>query len=295
MDAGTILVVEDDPSLRSMLSTSLEVDGYTTIEARGGRLEDALRLLEERQFDAVLLDLSLPDSDGLETVASVHEHAPDVPIVVVTGVWEENLGVDALRAGAQDYLVKGEIDVKALVRALRYAVERHRLQAAFQELSVRDELTGLYNRRGFRITAEHQLKLARRSKVGCSLVFIDVDRLKGINDQFGHRAGDAALRAAAALMQATFRESDVLARLGGDEFVALLIGVDAASSARSTERLGDALRDHNDRSDQPYTLSLSAGVVWFDPQTTPYVDEVMERADRAMYEKKQELTRSRPG
>jgi diguanylate cyclase (GGDEF)-like protein len=288
MYAGKILIVDDDAGMRAMLCAVLEAEGYTVVAAEEGRIEEALRLLETESFEAVLLDLSLPDSEGLETVTRVHEHSPDTAIVVLTGAQPGN-GLAALRQGAEDYLSKGELDIRSLVRSLRYAVERHRLHASVRELSLRDELTGLYNRRGFYVMAEQQLKVARRSREGCALVFMDLDRLKQINDHFGHHAGDDALRDAATLLAEGLRASDVVARLGGDEFAALLIGVDEAASERAIERLDEHIRAHNRAATQPYPLSLSAGVVWFDPQVTTGIDDVLDQADRAMYERKQRL------
>ena len=151
-------------------------------------LTDALRRLSLEHFDAVLVDLTLADGSALDALTRIGETAPDVPIIVLTSMEDETLAVRALKAGAQDSLVKGQIDGNLLVRAIRYAIERHQLQMALHAMSLIDELTGLYNRRGFLTLARQQLKMADRLRKRVSHIFVDLDGLKRINDTMGHRA-----------------------------------------------------------------------------------------------------------
>lgn len=170
------------------------------------------------------------------------------------------------------------------------AVRHVILERELRHLALTDDLTCLYNRRGFFAAATQQLKLARRNSQGMLLFFCDVDNLKNINDTFGHREGDLALVRTADALEAAFRDSDVLARLGGDEFAVLALEASGENEEAILLRLEERLMDSNAK-EMRYELSLSVGVARFDPQHGVELGELMAQADRAMYEKK----RSRPG
>ncbi len=172
-----------------------------------------------------------------------------------------------------------------LMRAVRCAAKQYMLQAELGNLALTDELTGLYNRRGFMAVAERQLKLGRRSGRGMLLFVMDVDRMKHINDSFGHSEGDRALKRTADALEETFRDSDVVARLGGDEFAVLAIEASGHSEAALKTRLFECLRAIG--AEQPgYEISLSFGVARFDPSNSTSIGELMVKADQAMYERK---------
>ncbi len=237
------------------------------------------------------MDLSLPDSHGLESVRRVRLGPVDVPIVVLTGLADEKMAVDAVNAGAQDYLVKGRDDPAILARAIRYARERHRMTSELRKLALVDELTGLNNRRGFMMVAEHHAKLADRDRSAFEVLFIDLNNMKKINDTLGHQGGDRALTETADLLRKTFRESDVLGRVGGDEFCVLLAadpakGDGSGQAAGAAIRLRDNLERHNAASTTPFELSLSIGGATYDPDEPESIDDLLARADQAMYEEK---------
>jgi diguanylate cyclase (GGDEF)-like protein len=176
----------------------------------------------------------------------------------------------------------------------RRDVRRRRAQArALRDLSLTDELTGLYNRRGFLALAEQQTRLARRERRGLLLLFADMDGLKRINDLHGHDEGSRAIVAAGKVLRRTFRDSDVLARLGGDEFVALVADTDGRGEEFFTERLGEALRRHNEQARGAYDISLSVGAVRLDGALT--VEEAVARADELMYRNKRRKGAERKG
>jgi len=250
------------------------------------RLGDALTVLGAEDFDVVLLDLFLPDGRGLTALDRVGTAAPHVPVVVLTGVDDEALALMSLQRGAQDYLVKGQIAGNVILRAVRYAIERHRMWMTLQGLALIDELTGLYNRRGFLALAGHQLKLARRTTKPLWLLLADLDRLKQINDTFGHREGDRALLKTGEILRTTFRDSDVVARLGGDEFAVLAVHASGDSAQVLTTRLQENVNQYNARADHAYELSLSFGVARSDPQSACSLDELMVRAGTSRYEQK---------
>ncbi len=172
-----------------------------------------------------------------------------------------------------------------LMRAVRCAAKQYMLQAELGNLALTDELTGLYNRRGFMALAERQLKIGRRSGRGMLLFVMDVDRLKQINDSFGHFEGDRALKRTAEVLEETFRDSDVVARLGGDEFAVLAIEASGHSEASIKTRLFEYLKAISAEQSR-YEISLSLGVARFDPNSRTSIGELMVKADQAMYEQK---------
>lgn len=164
------------------------------------------------------------------------------------------------------------------------------LERELRYLALTDDLTCLYNRRGFFAAATQQLKLARRNSQSMLLFFCDVDNLKTINDTYGHREGDLALVRTADALEAVFRDSDILARLGGDEFAVLALDAGSQNEEQILGRIQESL-GHSETEDSQCELSLSVGVARFDPQCAATLGELMEQADRAMYEQK----RNRPG
>ena len=251
------------------------------------QVSEAMKQLSpDGRFDAVLLDLSLTDGHGLEPLETLHEHAPKTPIIVMSQLDDEALAMRALKAGAQDSLVKDQVDGQLLVRAIRYAIERQQLHAALREMSLVDPLTQLYNRRGLITLARQLFKVADRMKKKVSHIFVDLDGLKLINDTLGHRVGDDALIETTDLLKETFRDSDIMARMGGDEFVVLAMENVGADVEMWTARLQENLRQRNARGDRSYVLSLSIGIVFYDPDAPRGLDDLLQRADHLMYEEK---------
>jgi diguanylate cyclase (GGDEF)-like protein len=165
------------------------------------------------------------------------------------------------------------------------AVKHVILERELRHLAVTDDLTCLYNRRGFFAAATQQLKMARRNEKGMLLLFCDVDDLKKINDSYGHREGDLALVRTADALEAAFRDSDVLARLGGDEFAVLATETSGENHGVILRRLKESLKKSN-ANETRYELSISVGVAGFDPKSEVTLGDLMAQADRAMYQQK---------
>ncbi|WP_347279983.1 diguanylate cyclase [Leptolyngbya sp. FACHB-60] len=163
--------------------------------------------------------------------------------------------------------------------------ERRSAEEAVRLLSLTDELTGLHNRRGFFLLAEQQLKLSTRLKTAFSVLFIDLDGLKQINDLQGHETGDVALWAAANVLKRTFRESDLVARLGGDEFAVLAPG-NPEEWDRLQHRLQDGIDQFNQRQEAPFQLSMSVGSYTYETGETRSLEDILALADQQMYEQK---------
>jgi two-component system cell cycle response regulator len=282
-----LLLVEDNYDYANIIQLVLRTESPGLFEIQHvSSLAQAYRLMASRRFDIILLDLTLPDSNGLETIIQAHAHAPNTPIVVMTALTNNEIVNQAIKEGAQDYLIKGIPDGASLVRSLRYAIERNRTLAELQRLSMIDELTGLLNRRGFINSAERHVEIARRAQRSLLLFFADLDDLKLVNDRYGHLEGDQALRNTARLLTSTFRHSDVLARYGGDEFAILAIDADGGA-IRMADRLKENLGTFNQNNHSPYSLSISVGLARFEPHSGLTLEDLLDAADHELYQRKQ--------
>ena len=282
-----ILLVEDNPGDARLLRELVADAPHANISlTHVSRLSEALESLGQVRPDVVLLDLGLPDANGLDSVRQIHLTWPELAQVVLTGLDDNELAMRALQEGAQDYLTKGQIDGSLLLRAIRYAIERQKMRAALVSLALMDELTTLYNRRGFMALAEYQLKLARRGGRAFVLIYADIDDLKGINDTFGHAEGDRAIAETARILKESFRASDIFARLGGDEFCLLTVDAGADAAAVIRRRLTERLAAHNAESGRLYPLNFSIGVVCCAAEEPRDLSALLEEADRRMYEEK---------
>ncbi len=168
----------------------------------------------------------------------------------------------------------------------RDVTERVKMEQKLFSMSVDDPLTGLLNRRGFMILCSQQLKIAKRTKHGSCLLYVDLDQLKKINDDLGHAEGDRALVETANILKKSFRDPDIVARLGGDEFVVLAINANEIHAGSLIDRLKVNLTARNQNASRKYPLSLSAGVVYSDPRNHSSIEDLISRADMLMYEQK---------
>jgi len=281
------LLVEEQAEGSTGLGDIIEILGESGVEVEvAGDLTEALERLSQGGIDLLILDLDLPDGQDIGTFERAHAFAPDVPIIVMTRVEDEDMALDLVKAGAQDYLVKGEVGSDLFLRSIRYAVERHRLTSALRSLSLIDDLTGLYNRRGFSELGEQQLRVARRTGRAVLLVFLDVDDLKTINDTQGHRVGDQALVRVADILRETFRQSDIIARIGGDEFAVMALEASEDNEGQLLKRLDQRVAEVNESMAMPYHLSVSVGAARFSGATTTRLDDLLAEVDEAMYMEK---------
>ncbi|MFZ0564696.1 MAG: diguanylate cyclase [Chlamydiales bacterium] len=249
-------------------------------------LKQALDQLNEKKFYLIFTHLFLPDSQGLETLLHLQKRANSIPIIVIGNSSEEKLAKEAVHRGAQDYLPQEEMNTSLLQRVIDYAIERQQLQQNLKILSFTDELTSLYNRRGFITLLEQQIALAQRLKKGFFLFLIDLDHLKMINDSFGHNAGDKALISTANCLRASFRHHDILGRLGGDEFGAVAIHAIAESGDYLRERLNKKIEAYNRETQDSFKLSLSIGKVYYDGVGETTTEELLHQADLQLYKEK---------
>ena len=168
---------------------------------------------------------------------------------------------------------------------------RKQFEEALRTLALVDDLTGLYNRRGFVTLAERQLSVARRKRQPLVLIAADVDDLKGINDRFGHATGDQALVAAAGILKQTYREADIVARLGGDEFTVFPLEAASDSTSMLVDRLQANIKKFNERSQREFTLAMSTGVALLEGELSKDVQQLLSEADSQLYQQKRERGR----
>ncbi len=185
-------------------------------------------------------------------------------------------------------ILNEEGEIIGFLAIQRDITETKRLEEDLRALSLVDDLTGLYNRRGFVTLAQQQLKLANRLMRKDFLVFVDLDRMKWINDTFGHQKGDEVLAETADILKNTFRESDIVARIGGDEFAILTVETEDADIEAINARLQGNIRDRNGKGDRGFHLSMSVGITRYDPEHPCSIDELLAKADKLMYEQKRD-------
>jgi diguanylate cyclase (GGDEF)-like protein len=277
-----LLLVEDNRSQAMMIERMLELGNIELEVLHVGTLAEAKALLSESLVACVLLDLTLPDASELEGLMEIRHIAPETPVVVVTANNDVSRGVEAVQAGAQDYLVKGEMDTGHLCRAVRYAIERARSDLLLSHQALHDALTGLPNRVLFFDRVTYAMAQAAREATVTAVLFIDLDGFKPINDQLGHAAGDELLRRVAGRLLAWVRPGDVVSRFGGDEFTALIRNVEGPEiTVAVAERLAEAVSQPISLGDEQVTVTPSIGIALGQPGEAPQA--VIDRADKAMY------------
>lgn len=286
-DVREVLLVEDnliDAQLVRRLLRRVSGSYYRITHVR--TLNDAILSAEEVTPDVILADLNLPDSRGTQTVTSLQTSYPNVPLVIVSAWEDEAISLRSVKAGAQDYLVKGHIDGSNLHRVIRYAVERKRTELELVRLAHYDQLTSLPNRTLLRERMEHAIARALRGGSGVATLVLDIDRFKEINDMLGHEIGDKLLIEVSQRIRAAVRDQDTVARLGGDEFAVVLEGVSEAKEVLPViERIVDSLAELTTIAGKSINSSTSVGIAMY-PENGSNLSELLRAADLAMYQAK---------
>lgn len=281
-----LLLVEDNPGDARLTRLLLEdVALHDLPPLRWVQSADAAHAMlgNDPRCRAVLLDLGLPDSQGLQALRMLARDHGELPIVVLTGNDNAPMGLDAVASGAQDFLVKGSFDGAMLHRAIAFAAHRKRTEVALLDRALHDELTGLPRRALLIDRLQGALQQSARTGHPGAVLFVDLDGFKQVNDAHGHAAGDALLVAVARRLCAAVRRSDTVARLGGDEFVVLLSSTYASGDAADVgQKLLQAILQPVPFAGQGLSVSASIGVATFLGET-PGAEQLMQQADAAMY------------
>jgi diguanylate cyclase (GGDEF)-like protein len=284
--AFRLLVVEDSPHYAALVGEMLADSWRGALEVEyAGSVEEASEALVARGAECVLLDMLLPDARGPEGAAAISEVAPDVPIIVLSGMEDEDVAVDAVQQGADDYMLKSYADGNLLSRAIRYAVERRRSQAELARQALHDSLTGLPNRTLFSDRLDRALARSERSGSAVGVLFFDIDRFKPINDSLGHEAGDQVLVEIAKRVIAMLRPSDTVARFGGDEFMMVCEDLRSEHDAAAiAQRLLEAVSRPITVGTRQLSVTTSVGIaLGRGPESGA---DVIRDADVAMYRAK---------
>ncbi len=246
--------------------------------------EEGLAKLLSGEYAACLLDYQLGPRNGLELIRQAVAKGCRTPIVFLTAESSERVDIEAMNAGALDYLVKGEITSRTLERSLRYALKLGETLEALRRLATRDQLTGLFNRREFERILTEEEERSRRFGHALSLLMVDIDRFKWINDTHGHPVGDAVLREVARRLADEVRSVDRVARFGGEEFAVVLMEADRNTAFEMARRLCAAIEGEPVMANEtlPLNVTVSAGAASL-PDDAKTGEALVAAADKALY------------
>ncbi|MFK7766054.1 MAG: putative bifunctional diguanylate cyclase/phosphodiesterase [Mariniblastus sp.] len=283
-----VLIIDDDEVDRLLIARRLSrISNATFITTEASKLSDAIDIVNSQQIDVVLLDLHLIETDGLETLKQFIKQSTDIAVVVLTGSTDDHVAMQAIEAGAQDFIRKSDIGNPWLHRCLENAMKRHELQQELKKLSFRDSLTCLPNRVAFENRLESSFdQYDDSSESNFTVVFIDLDEFKLINDCYGHTEGDRVLVEFANRVKSCVRSTDTVARFGGDEFVVLLNSISSDSDiSKFISRLNSVLEKPLTVDGHDVFLSASVGYVSSCGRYSEF-KHMLRDADTAMYEAK---------
>jgi diguanylate cyclase (GGDEF)-like protein len=283
-----LLLVEDSifqakllEDMLRMLDVDVQVEHIATLAAARAALGDG-----GPRVACIVLDLTLPDSSGLDGVATMCSAAPDTPLVVVTATDDEALAIEAVRLGAQDYLIKGRIDPHLLRRSIRYAMERKRGELVLAHQAQHDPLTGLPNRARFAERLALAMATSEREASLVAVHFCNLDGFNRVNNSLGHTAGDHLLQVVARRLQSAIRPSDMVARHGGDEFTAVTVQIDGLHGAVAiADRMRRAIAEPIVLAESELRISTSVGIALVSG-TRHTAEAVIAAADKAMHRAK---------
>jgi diguanylate cyclase (GGDEF)-like protein len=291
-----ILIEDKQESVQLIQEKLIENNGNTRFKLEFAEsLSTGIEHINNRGADVILLDLTLPDIQGIDTLLELKKNVPDIPIIVYSNHDDESFAVQAIQEGAQDYLVKGSVRKDLLVRSIRYSIERHQMleemkqtQEELRQFAHYDNLTGLPNRK---LLYEHLGKAvarARRENKMMAVMFLDLDKFKTINDKLGHAIGDVLLQSVTKRITSCIRKSDILSRQGGDEFIIALddIGSEKYVSILA-ERILATLSDVYVLEGKELSISTSIGIGIY-PKDSFDIDILVNKADVAMYNAKEQ-------
>ena len=283
-----VLIIEDDPAMLRGLKDNFEYDGYRVATATDG--ESGLHSALNDRPDLIVLDIMLPKINGYEVCRLIRE-APGSTytyFIILTAKDATDDVVAGLEAGADDYVVKPFIRAE-LKRRIGIGERILRLEQEILNLATTDALTGLLNRRAVMERIQVEISRARRSKITCSLIMLDIDHFKHVNDQHGHQVGDAVLADLGALLKQDIRPYDLVGRYGGEEFVGCLPRTGLSEASQVAERWRRAISELRVTA-QPETdavqFTASFGVACLEPDTEEGLEDLLSRADKALYQAK---------
>lgn len=282
-----VLLIEDNADDATLVTRSLAAAGYDVASTRVETAEQLRSALTETTWDIAIADYTMPAFSGLKALTMIRERGVDLPFIFVSGTIGEDIAVEAMKQGAHDYIIKGNLRrlAPAVARELREAAvrrERTRANERVAYLAYHDPLTDLPNRSLLHDRLQQAIRSSRREDKSIALLIIDLDGFKEINDAFGHHTGDRVLQQVAARLRRTMRESDTVARLGGDEFALLLPMTDLDGAEQAARKILQELDQPFLLDGRPLVVRGSIGIACY-PAHAANGQELLQKADAAMY------------
>ncbi len=279
---ATILVVDDSKTNLSVLGTILLDDGYHVALASSGK--EAMECTQKESPDLILLDVIMPNMDGFEACRQFKANAStkDIPVIFLTALAETSYKLKAFEAEGVDYITKPFVQEEVLAR-VNVHVKLKKALEKLEDMSLKDELTGVYNRRFAYEILSKQIQMANRDHGHFVICFIDIDHLKRVNDSFGHSAGDELIITVATTLQNSIRSSDFLFRMGGDEFLLLFPKANLKESRELVERFR---RKISRQKIQGIPVNFSFGLSKYSPGDLSSTSDLIKLADSEMYKDK---------
>lgn len=247
-----------------------------------------------RDADVVLLDYMLSKNNGLDVFNELNTPKCNIPVVMITGCGSEMIAVEAMKSGISDYIAKNHLSADSLRRAVNYAIKKAEIQRQadqqlkkLKQLAIIDPLSGFYNRRYFFERLNYEFNRSMRYHQPLSVLMIDFDHFKRINDTYGHQMGDSVLSGVAAVIQKNIRNTDIAARYGGEEFCLILTGTDLQGAVIAGEKIRRQIKVElfQAQGGEKINITISAGAAQLRPDDKN-IDEFLDRADTALYRAK---------
>lgn len=287
---GKVLVIDDDEEFLTMIKLLLSLNKFDVEVANSGMA--GFDKMEHFNYDLVLLDVMMPHMSGFDVLKKIRNNEKffDIPVILLTAKSEKEDIIEGINAGANDYITK-PFETEILVAKMKGLIKLRELQEEIKQknimletLAITDGLTGAYNHRYFYKRLNEEFQRAKRYGAYLSLIMIDIDFFKSINDKYGHLVGDAVLSELSKLLQENIRKHDVCARYGGEEFALLLPHTNYEGAVREAERLRSTIEKHKfSHMERAGEVTISLGGVTYPHNDVNKPEDLVKLADEALY------------
>jgi diguanylate cyclase (GGDEF)-like protein len=286
MKNKTILIVDDTISNLDILGELLEQ--YDVIDAISG--EDAIDILQDEKVDLILLDIMMPEMDGFEVckILKKNINTKDIPIIFITAKVDEESIARAYDIGGTDYVAK-PFRPKELLSRVKKELQIQDMMTELKLMASTDSMTKLYNRRYFSSISQYTIELSKRENQQISIIMLDIDKFKDVNDIYGHKVGDDVIIALANILLISQRKSDIVCRYGGEEFVILLPSTSLDGAKIVAHKIREDIENYsiNLKNNEQLKFTVSLGVSQVNISNDNNIEPALKRADDALYEAKE--------